>query len=255
MRHSICILGAVKEEIAGIKGRMKIERRHKFGKTDIWRGTWEGKRVILVRTGVGKKRAQEALTRVLDNFPISMVISIGYAGGTHPDLQTGDLLIADKVLAVPEDGKTPKEVLTTAPLTEKAVGLQASDEPRFKFSIHKGSLLTVETVIHRPEDKRALGERYDAMALDMETCELARIAAKRELEFLSVRAISDTVEQELVDVSSFMEKDGEISKLKAGWYVLTHPASLKTFIDLKDIAQQATKNLTEFLIEFLRVKN
>jgi adenosylhomocysteine nucleosidase len=249
MKPSICILGAVKEEIAGIKGRMKIEEKLRLGKTDLWTGTWEDHPIALVRTGIGKQRAKEALTEVLTNFPITMVISIGYAGGTHADLKTGDLLVADRVLAVPNDGGPVDEIPVTESLAEKAAGLQAPE----KYSVFKGTLLTVETVINRPEDKKTLGESYGAMALDMETSELARIAAKKEVPFLSVRAISDTVEQGLVDVSSFVEEDGEISKLKAGWYVLTHPGSLKDFINLKDIAQLATKNLTEFLIEFLRV--
>lgn len=250
MKPSICILGAVKEEIAGIKGRMKIAEKLRFGKTDVWTGTWEGHPIALVRTGIGKKRAKEALTQVLEHFPITQVISIGYGGGTHADLKTGDLLVADRVVTVPSDGGPVEEIPVTSTLTEKAANLPASKE----FSIFKGCLLTVETVIHRPEDKKALGEKYGAMALDMETSELAKIAAECEVPFLSVRAISDTVEQTLVDVSSFVEPDGEISKLKAGWYVLTHPTSLRKFINLKDIAQLATKNLTEFLIAFLRTK-
>ena len=250
MKSSICILGAVKEEIAGVKNRMEIESKHRFGKTDVWTGTWEGESIALVRTGVGKIRAGEALSHVLDHFPISMVISIGYAGGTHADLKTGDLLIADKILAASKDGNAPEVIPITATLTEKAVSLQSGG----KFTIFTGCLLTVEQVVHRPEDKKALGETYSAMALDMETSELAKIVAEKEVPFLSVRAISDTVEDELVDVSSFVEPDGEISRLKAGWYVLTHPTSLRKFIALKDIAQMATKNLTEFLIEFLQKK-
>jgi adenosylhomocysteine nucleosidase len=254
MKTSICILGAVKEEVAGVKGRMKIESKRRFGNTDIWRGIWEGKRITLVRTGIGKQRAEEALTRVLNNFPIVKVISIGYAGGTHADLKTGDLLIADKILAVPKDGQAPEEIPITPALVEKSASLQKPDEHDRKYTIHTGRLLTVAEVVHRPEDKKALGEKYDSMALDMETSVLAKIAAEKEVPFLSVRAISDTVEEELVDVSSFVEPDGEISKLKAGWYVLTHPTSLRKFIALKDIAQLATKNLTEFLIAFMRGK-
>jgi len=250
MKPSICILGAVKEEIAGIKGRMTIESKRRFGKADVWRGIWEGRRITLVRTGIGKKRAAEALLQVLNNFPISTVISIGYAGGTHADLKTGDLLIADKILAASKDGNPPVEIPITSTLAEKLANLQKSD----KFALFTGCLLTVGEVVHRPEDKKALGVKYGAMALDMETSVLAQIAAAKEVPFLSIRAISDTVDEELVDVSSFVEPDGEISKLKAGWYVLTHPGSLRKFINLKDIARQATKNLTEFLIAFLRAK-
>lgn len=251
MTHRICILGAVREEIAGVKGRMKIDKRRQFGKTDAWSGTFEGNPIVLVRTGVGKKRAGEALTRVLDNFPVSTVVSIGYAGGTHPDLAAGDLLIADRALTAPKDGGPPEEVRVTSALAAKAANFQPDGRG---FSIFKGSLLTVDAVVRRPEDKKMLGETCGAMALDMETFELAGIAADRNLPFLSVRAISDAMEQELVDVSSFVEKGGEISRLKAGWYVLTHPGLLKDFKSLKEITQLAANNLTEFLTAFLRAK-
>jgi adenosylhomocysteine nucleosidase len=62
-----------------------------------------------------------------------------------------------------------------------------------------------------------------------------------------VRAISDSVEQEVLDSSSFLGGDGEISKLKAGWYVLTHPGSIASALSLRSQTQQATRNLTEFV--------
>ena len=106
MENSICILGAVKEEIAGIKGRMKINQRLKLGTNDVFCGFWEGKSIILVRTGIGKIRAGGALAMILDKYSLSMVISLGYAGGTHPDLKAGDLLVANRFLTGPQGGQT-----------------------------------------------------------------------------------------------------------------------------------------------------
>ena len=111
----------------------------------------------------------------------------------------------------------------------------------------------MDRVVNRPEEKKALGEDYDAIAIDMETSVLAQMTALRNLPFLSVRAITDTVDEELIDVSSFMAKDGQISLKKAGWYVLTHPRSIKTFISLQEVAHRGTKNMTEFLIAFLKL--
>ncbi|MCH8314321.1 MAG: hypothetical protein IID17_15200 [Nitrospinae bacterium] len=58
-----------------------------------------------------------------------------------------------------------------------------------------------------------------------------------------------------IKFTQFMEKDGQISTLKAGWYVLTHPESIRTFMSLNGIAQKATKNITEFLMAFLKITN
>jgi adenosylhomocysteine nucleosidase len=249
MESSICILGAVKEEIAGIKGRMKIDRKSKLGTADIFYGTWERKSIILVRTGIGKIRAGGALAMVLEKYSLSMVISIGYAGGTHPDIKAGDLLVARRFLSLPNDGSPPEKIDVTSCLAKQAEKVPPSE----KYSAYKGSLLTVNEVICKPEDKKMFGEKYGVNAIDMETSVLAQMAAVRKLPFLSVRAISDTVGQKLVDVSSFMEKDGQVSTLKAGWYVLTHPGAIPRFISLQEIARRGTKNITDFLINFLKL--
>ena len=250
MEDTICILGAVKEEIAGIKGRMKINHRLKLGTADVFCGLWEKRSIVLVRTGIGKVRASEALAQVLENYSLSMVISLGYAGGTHPDLKSGDLLVADRFLVGPKHDEPPEEIPIKSCLTEQVGKVLPSD----KYPVHRGGLLTVDRVVNLPEDKKSLGENYGTMAIDMETSVLAQLAAENNLPFLSVRAISDRVDQELIDVTPFMEKDGKISKLKAGWYVVTHPASIKTFMSLQEVANRATKNITEFLMAFFRVQ-
>mgnify|MGYP003389200140 FL=1 len=80
----------------------------------------------------------------------------------------------------------------------------------------------------------------------METSTLIAHATQKKIPFISIRSISDTVDQSLVDVSSFISNDGEVSKIKAGWYIATHPNMVKKFISFRDQSQKATFNLTEF---------
>jgi len=114
-----------------------------------------------------------------------------------------------------------------------------------------GGLLTVDTVIHEPAAKRELGRDYSVQAVEMETSVIARVAEEKGLPLLSVRAISDSVDQELLDSSSFLGSDGEISTLKAGWYVLTHPGSIKSALSLRTQTQLATQSMTRFLSDLL----
>ena len=61
----------------------------------------------------------------------------------------------------------------------------------------------------------------------------------------------DHINHELIDTSSFLGEDGEISKLKAGWYVLTHPKSFNKAFSLKStcitllIVEMAGKTLIQ----------
>ena len=100
-------------------------------------------------------------------------------------------------------------------------------------------------------DKKEFGERFSAEAVEMETSAIAKVATDKNLLFLSVRAISDSVEQEILDSSSFLGSDGEISKLKAGWYVLTHPGSIASALSLRSQTLRATRTMTEFVFHLL----
>ena len=86
----------------------------------------------------------------------------------------------------------------------------------------------------------------------METSALITHATKKKIPFISIRSISDTVEQSLVDMSSFISDDGEVSKIKAGWYIARHPNMVKKFISFRDQSQKATSNMTEFAGVFVR---
>ena len=255
MNSKIVIIGAIKEEIAGIKQRMKIRDTHRLGHATVIDGEWLGHEILLVRSGMGMKKAEESLVAVCKQFSPNLVISMGYAGGLNKTLGSGDLLIAEKILGIAA-GKilnfdsafsTDQEFLTNE-LVDKA--LLVSETMNLKS--HRGTLLTVHKPVLKPEQKCALGKLYSVHAVDMETSAMARYARENTMPFLSIRAISDTVDQELMDLSGLVDKTGEVSKLKAGWYVITHPGSMKEMLGLGQVAKKSTANLTDFISRFIK---
>lgn len=247
MEKVICIIGAVKEEVAAIKSAMTISESWHTRTSSFWRGVFSGREVVLVRSGMGKMRASDALRQVCDRCAPSLIISMGYAGAVIPQLKIGDLIVADKVL---EFSGNPVGV-------DWAVKQEIHEIPIRPVSIDKtleferGGLLTVDEVVYKPEGKRALGRLYRVLAVEMETSALARMALEKQIPFMSLRAISDTVDCELPDFSSMKDKQGEVSKIKAGWHVITHPEKIKSMIELRQKAQKATTRLTQFLARFV----
>ena len=77
MDSIICVLGALREEVNLIRRRMAVKSQFNIGKTDIWDGEWEGKNIVLARTGIGKNFALRALKKVLGLTNPSLIISIG----------------------------------------------------------------------------------------------------------------------------------------------------------------------------------
>jgi len=245
MDQPICILGALREEINGIRRAVSVDEQLKAGQADVWKGNWEGTDIALMRTGVGKDCALNGLKEVLKLVNPSLILSIGYAGGLDSKLKVGDIVIADRVL---EDTHSSQGTgYTIGP--DWLFRVEALTPPD-GVTLHRGPLVTVEEPAVNPDSKRELGKRHGAIAVDMETSVLIAHATEENIPLLSVRAISDTADQSLVDVSSFIGEDGEVSKLKAGWYVATHPQTIKTFISLGVQSQKATKKMTEFLRVF-----
>jgi len=255
MEQPVCILAAVREELSGILRRMAVSKKQKIGLADLWIGAWQGRPLLLVRTGVGKRRAFLALSEVLAGHAPGLIVSIGYAGGTDPALRVGDLFLADKILEPPPGdfhaggAQAPAQEFEA---DEAITACFAEVAPPEGAALHRGALLTVGEVVTEPERKHALGARHGARALDMETAALARLAREKGIPFVSLRAISDAADDALMDVSPFLEEDGEVSRLKAGWYVLTHPSAIGTFRSLQAVARLATARLTEFLAAALK---
>ncbi len=237
MEPRIAILGAIKDEIAGIKQEMQITHTLRWQTGNAFVGEWQGVPVVLVRSGMGRERARRALVEVADKWDLKEVISIGYAGALDPSLEVGDLVVADKIIEK-NTSQTDQDVKSYS-LNKEIFNTTAAVRGRI--------LLTVDSIAATPQEKKRLREQYSAVAVDMETSALAGEAEARNLSFVSVRAITDTADQELIDCTHLVEEDGDVSKLKAGWHVLTHLGDLKSMIELRQHARMATANLTEFL--------
>ena len=130
--------------------------------------------VLLLETGVGIAAMEAALSWLLsgptlDGVPFrpTTVVSAGFSGALVPGLGRGDLILADSVC----DGDGC-----------------ATAVPAVLHSTHRrGRLLTVASLVGRPEEKRRLGERSGAVAVDMETAVVARLCGGRRAVRLPAR--------------------------------------------------------------------
>ena len=250
MNKTIAILGAVTEEIAGIKREINISDRVRLDKSEAWFGKYQGRNIVLVRTGVGRKRAQNATQQVIDKFNPEVIISMGYAGAITEGMNVGDMFVASTILS-PESDSNSFEM--DDPKNLKWLELAKNTPPPENVKLKIGRLITVDMVVHTPKAKKELGSRFRAEAVEMETLEIALLTRVNKIAFISIRGISDAVNHELIDCSSFLGSDGELSKLRAGWYVLTHPKSLKNAFSLRSNTQIATQNLTDFISRLISI--
>jgi nucleoside phosphorylase len=149
--------------------------------------TWLG--VLVLETGVGPAAARRALDWLLrpaemGGVPLRprVVLSAGFAGALQEGYGVGDILLATEV-ATPDGRSWP----TTWPDR-----LPADFGP-----LHRGRLLTAATLVGDPEEKARLGQKHQAVAIDMESATVAELCRKRDVPFACVRAISDDVRTRL----------------------------------------------------------
>jgi adenosylhomocysteine nucleosidase len=86
-----------------------------------------------------------------------------------------------------------------------------------------GLLLTSSRVASR-EEKHRLARTYDgAAAVDMEAATLARLALANGLGFRAMKAISDTLEEDLPDMNPFVTPAGKFATARFIAHVATKP--------------------------------
>ena len=87
----IGIIGAMEQEVAKIKEKMQDVTITSRARMDFYEGTLEGKKVVVVRSGIGKVNAGMCTQILADVFGVEAVINTGIAGSLNNDVNIGIL--------------------------------------------------------------------------------------------------------------------------------------------------------------------
>ena len=94
----IGIIAAMEEEMQQIKEIMEGISEKKIYNLTFYIGTISQKECILVECGIGKVNAARTTQILIDNFDIEYIVNVGTAGATSTELNTTDVVIADKLI-------------------------------------------------------------------------------------------------------------------------------------------------------------
>jgi adenosylhomocysteine nucleosidase len=246
---------ALLEEARGILKAGCWSEAASSGSHEIYeRRAGDGK-VVLVVSGVGRVQAESATRAVLEERRPSAVLSLGFAGGLVADQRAGDLVVA-RVLIPAEDvlDGDPKPRISEAlgadrTLSDKALGVLATLGLRHRT----GACVTASRIVSRPEAKRRLGSDTDALAVEMESFWVALACRERNVPFLAVRAVVDTVGRPLPDFLAASEPDASSgNRWRRGLPFMFRPWSLPALIRLGSAASKARNSLAAFTSGFLK---
>jgi adenosylhomocysteine nucleosidase len=140
---------------------------------------------IAIICGMGEDKARIAAQTLLEHN-VSALVSWGTAGALTDNIQSGDLLLADSIVAM--DGN--KYSFDTE--WNKHIADELSNA---SLKIHHGMIAHTQQVLATTEDKERLYGQTNALAVDMESLAIAQIANKEKLPCVSIRAIVDEASQ------------------------------------------------------------
>ncbi|HEY2415566.1 MAG TPA: hypothetical protein VGI40_25210 [Pirellulaceae bacterium] len=203
-----------------------IERAGKLG----------GREVAVVEGGVGQKAIARATTEAIKFYQPKWVISAGFAGGLNEALRSGQIVMADEVInlageIIPVDLRLDRESLAATK------------------GLHIGRLLTVDTILREPAERRNLAAKHAAIACDMETFAVAAACRQQGIPFLAIRIISDAVDDELPpEIEHLLKQKSLAGKLgAAAGAVFKRFSAAKDLWKLREDALKASDRLAKFL--------
>ena len=192
------IIGAMDEEVAKIKERLENVEIQTFGGMDFYKGNFEGKSVVVVRSGIGKVNAAVCAQILADRYQVS----------------GGDIVLSTDALQHDMDatnfgypaGQIPRMDVLSFPADPKLLALAKECCGRVNPEIHtyEGRVVSGDQFISDQKKKDWLIETFHGYCTEMEGAAIAQAAYLNGIPFLIIRAISDKADNSAnVDYPTF----------------------------------------------------
>ena len=201
-----------------------------------------GENTRLCLCGVGTNMAADAAS-LLQRYGVDALVSFGVAAALDPRLTPGDLVL-------------PESILTEDKIEKKAEADSDNEDVRLvnqewrnrvqrqlssQLTVIGGTLVTSQVPLTSRHAKLELEKRTGACAMDMESGDVAEVAAKAGIPFIAIRAIVDPVEFSPPEaLLSVVNPDGSVQLFQFLSLLLNRTVDLKTIFHLA-LAMQAAR--------------
>jgi nucleoside phosphorylase len=244
------LLAALSQEVQPFWRRVKARRA-----PDVTLPTWEfplktGKGVLAL-SGVGQEAAARAASSLAEHYQPQVFISLGFGGAVTPELTHGALVLGKTLWRYdPESGaleelQAPPTPLIMANLVER---MQAAGLPAYL-----GSVVTTPVIISKASQGRALTHLLHPV-LDLETSAAAAVLGAQHIPFLALRAVTDTIREEIPDfISRSIRQGKKPTAATALAWLAVDPRRLAALIHLWRHSRLAAQRLSQALEVMLDV--
>lgn len=224
----IGIIGAMDEEISVISSEIKNLTVYDINNMKFYKGKIYNKDIVLVKSGIGMVNASITTTLLFKEFGVDKILFSGVAGSLNRNINVGDIVIADSLVEYLFDATEFGYEIGTIPrmdtstfrsdiLLNKIKNILKND------NIYYGKILSGDKFVSNLSEKEKLGEKFNALAVDMESASVAHCAHVLGIEFAVIRSISDSLNSssvmeytEFVNLAANNSKDVILKILKGG---------------------------------------
>ena len=198
---TIGIIGAMEVEVAILKEKMEDVRIIKKASMDFYEGILAGKKVVVVRSGIGKVNAGICAQILADVFSVDAIINTGIAGSLNKNINIGDIVLSTDVVQHDMDatgfgyrkGQIPQMPVFffNADDNLRRLAAEVCKEVNPDIQVFEGRIASGDQFVCVQDVKNRIVSEFSAYATEMEGAAIGQAAYLNEIPFLVVRAISD----------------------------------------------------------------
>ena len=201
----IAIIGAMEEEVQVLRDKLTDVKVEVIAGSEYNSGKYEGKEVVLLKSGIGKVNAAMATAILLEKYQPDVVINTGSAGGLHTDLNVGDVVISTEVRHHDVDvtafnyeyGQVPG-MPAAFPSDEKLVEIAKQCVKNINgIQVVEGLIVTGDSFMNDPARVDFVKSKFGTLhAVEMEAAAIAQVCYAFKVPFVVTRALSDIAGKE-----------------------------------------------------------
>jgi purine-nucleoside phosphorylase len=157
-------------------------------------GTYKGKRVSVQGTGMGVPSISIYVNELISSYQVKNLIRIGTCGSLQEDVKIRDIILAMSASTDSAINAVRFKGMTFAPTASFGLLQKAyTVAEKLNIAVRAGNVFTSDTFYDDEPEAWKLWSKFGVLAVEMETAALYTLAAKFDVNALSILTVSDSL--------------------------------------------------------------
>ena len=199
----IGIIGAMDIELEELISLLENKESHDFCGLKFNTGTLFGKKIAIVKCGIGKVFAAMAASAMIAKFSPRLIVNTGVGGALSSGLRPLDVVIAQRLVQHDMDTSALgdakglvsgiNKIYFESDTRVSKILLEAAQN--LSLSARLGTVASGDKFVAEIKEKEAIISEFSADVCEMEGAAIAQVAYVNNTPFAVVRAISDSADE------------------------------------------------------------